>query len=163
MFTSRKGALLTFVVLSMVAMGILLCSPAAAGSSNSFPTAQPSPGAAHKYEYKGIWIGMAADTVRTKLGNPKDKADTQDMYVFSENESVLFYYDGGHQVSAIMVTFSGDLKGAPAIKDVFGEDVPAKPDGSIFKMERYPKEGYWMSYNRTAGADAAIMIAVQKI
>ena len=163
MFTSRKGAFLTFVVLSMVAMGILLCGPAAAGSGYSGPTAKPSPGTARKYEYKGIWIGMTTDAVRTKLGNPKDKADTQDMYVFSETESVLFYYDPGHQVSAIMVTFSGDLKSAPTVKDVFGEDVPAKPDGSIFKMERYPKEGYWMSYNRTAGTDAAVMIAVQKI
>ena len=34
-------------------------------------------------------------------------------------------------------------------KDVFGEDVPAKADGGVSKMVRYPKAGYWISYNMT--------------
>src|SRR5689334_3181058 len=88
-----------------------------------------------KFEYKGI--SMAADLVRNKLGNPKDKSDTQDMYSFSDNETAQFYYDPSHQVQAIMITYMGDLKAAPSAKDVFGEDVAPKADGAISKMEKY--------------------------
>ena len=44
----------------------------------------------------------------------------------------------------------------------FGIDVPAK-DGTVFKMERYPKAGYWISYTRTSGSDAMVNIAIQKM
>ena len=114
-----------------------------------------------KFEYKGVSIGMAADAVRTKLGNPKDKSDSQDMYAFSDNETVQFYYDASHQVQAMMIFYSGDLKRALTAKDVFGEDVAANPDGGISKKEEYKKEGFWISYNRM-GSDS-IVIAVQKM
>lgn len=113
-------------------------------------------------EYKGMKIGSAADDVRTKLGAPKDKSDAMDLYVFSDNESAQFYYDPTHKVNAIMVTYTGDLKGAPLAKEIFGADVPEK-DGMIFKMERYPKAGYWISYTRTTGSDAMVNIAIQKL
>ncbi len=112
--------------------------------------------------YRGISIGAAADDVRAKLGNPKDKSDAMDLYLFSDHESAQFFYTE-KVVSAIMVTFSGDLKLAPTTKTVFGEDVAAKPDGGVFKMARYPKAGFWISYNRTAGDDAIVSIAMQKI
>jgi len=163
MLTSRKGALFTLIVISMVAMGVLLGQPASAGPVSLGPTAMPSPGDAKKYEYKGIFVGATTDAVRVKLGDPKEKSDAMDMYVFSANEAVQFYYAADHKVNAMMITFSGDLTTAPSAKDVFGADVPPKPDGSVFKMERYTKEGYWMSYNRTAGPDAVVSIAVQRI
>ena len=114
-------------------------------------------------EYKGMKIGAAADAVRTKLGSPKDKSDSMDLYVFSDNESAQFYYDGTHVVNAIMITYTNDLKSAPAAKDVFGVDVAPNADGMIFKMERYPKAGYWISYTRTSGSDAMVNIAIQKM
>lgn len=114
-------------------------------------------------EYKGMKIGVATDAVRSKLGSPKEKSDTQDLYVFSDNESAQFYYDASHVVNAIMITFTNDLKGAPAAKDVFGVDVPPNADGMVFKMERYPKAGYWISYTRTSGSDAMVNIAIQKM
>ncbi len=124
----------------------------------------PAPGDKKIYsEYKGVTIGTTADIVRQKLGPPKDKSDAQDLYTFSDNESAVFYYDAAHVVSAIMITYLGNLKDAPSVKDVFGEDVPPKPDGSIFKMVRYPKAGYWISYNRSGGDDAVISLAIQKI
>jgi hypothetical protein len=86
-----------------------------------------------------------------------------DLYMFSDTESVQFYYDADKLVNAIMITYTGDLTKAPTAKDIFGEDVEARPDGGISKMVRYPKAGYWISYNRTAGDDAIVSIAMQKI
>ncbi|MFZ1699712.1 MAG: hypothetical protein WBO10_16240 [Pyrinomonadaceae bacterium] len=114
-------------------------------------------------DYKGVKIGTSTEDVRSKLGGPKDKSDAMDLYVFSDDETAQFYYDESHAVKAIMINYSGDLKGAPTPKDVFGEDVPAREDGGLFKMVRYPKLGYWVSYNRSGGDDAVISIAMQKI
>jgi hypothetical protein len=124
---------------------------------------QPTPEDKPVYTaYRGISIGMSTNDVRAKLDNPKDKSDGLDFYLFSENESAQFFYTD-KAVTAIMVTFSGDLKLAPTPKTVFGEDVTAKPDGTVFKMARYPKAGFWISYNRTTGDDAIVSIAMQKI
>lgn len=130
------------------------------GPANPTPT-PPS----HKpmSAYRGVSLGMKADEVRAKLGQPKDKSDEMDMYIFAETESAQFYYDAAHLVTAVMITYTGDLKNAPTPKEVFGEDAVAKPDGSIFKMVRYPKAGYWLSYNRSGGTDQVISVAFQKI
>lgn len=114
-------------------------------------------------DYRDVSLGMKADDVRLKLGEPKDKSDAMDMYIFAETESAQFYYDAAHLVKAMMITYTGDLKNAPTPMDVFGEDAEAKPDGSIFKMVRYPKAGYWISYNRSGGTDQVISLAFQKI
>lgn len=106
---------------------------------------------------------MPTDDVRKKLGNPKDKSDATDLYTFSEDETAQFYYNATKNVTAIMITFAGDLKNAPTPKSVFGEDVEAKPDGSIFKMVRFPKAGFWISNNRTPSPDAIVNIAFQKM
>lgn len=127
------------------------------------PAVAPTPDKAPFTGYKGVSIGAKTDDVRAKLGDPKDKSDAMDMYIPSDHESVQFYYDASHFVTAIMVTYSGDLTKAPTAKDVFGEDVEPKADGGIFKMVRYPKAGYWISYNRTTGDDAIVSIAMQKI
>jgi hypothetical protein len=119
--------------------------------------------AGSKYAYKGIGIGATADDVRKKLGDPKDKSDPQDLFVFSEEESAQFLYGPDKKVTAIMVTFSGKLTGAPTAKDVFGEDVPPRPDGGISKMVRYPKAGFWISYNKIVGDDSMVSIAMQKM
>ena len=127
-------------------------------------TAAAQPAAAkHVSDYKGVTIGMKTEDVRTKLGNPKDKADAMDLYVFSDSESAQFYYDAAKVVTAMMITYSGDLKKAPTAREVLGEDVEAKPDGGVFKMVRFPKAGYWISYNKTGGDDAIVNIAFQKI
>ena len=129
-------------------------------SATCFP--EPTPGT-QKVDYKGVAIGMKAEEVRGKLGSPKDKSDSMDLYVFSDDESAQFYYDPSKTVMAMMVTYSGDLKKAPTPRDIFGEDVEARADGSVSKMVRYPKQGYWISYNKTAGDDAIVNVAYQKI
>lgn len=83
--------------------------------------------------------------------------------MFGDNESAQFIYGADKKVTAIMITYSGKMTGALTSKDVFGEDVPAKSDGGVFKMVRYPKSGYWISYNKIVGDDSIVSIAVQKM
>jgi hypothetical protein len=118
---------------------------------------------ANKYMYKGISIGLTAEEVRSKLGDPKDKSAAQDLYVFSDEESAQFMYDPKGVVTAIMLTFSAKMDKAPTPKEVFGEEIPANADGGIFKMVRYPKAGYWISYNRVPGDDGIVSVAMQKM
>lgn len=156
-------------VVSIMTAGLLIADRSVmagrpANMTSVLPT--PTPAATDKKsfsEYRGVPIGTATDDLRKKLGPPKDKSDAQDFYSFSDSESAQFYYDDAHRVTAIMITYSGDLKNAPTPKDVFGEDVPAKPDGGVSKMVRYPKAGYWISYNRGSGNDAFLSIAIQKM
>ena len=113
-------------------------------------------------EFKGVRIGMTADEARKKLGSPTNKGDDQDLW-FSDIQTVQVYYDKNKAVSAISVDFSSGATGIPAAKDVIGGEPDAKPDGSAYKMVRYPKQGYWVSYSRTAGASPTITITIQKI
>jgi hypothetical protein len=112
-------------------------------------------------EYKGVRIGMGADEVRKKLGEPKDKSDAQDFYMFNDTESAQFYYDKG-KVMAVSVNYL-DVKAAPLPKVVLGTDIEPKADGGMYKLIRYPDAGYWVSYNRSAGNDPLITVTMQKI
>lgn len=114
--------------------------------------------------YKGVTIGMSMTEAREKLGSPRDKSDSQDLYMFSDDEMAQVYYDTASKtVSAITVTFTGKLDKVPAPKAVFGSDAETKPDGGIFKMVRYPEAGFWISYNKIVGDDPIVIIAIKKI
>jgi hypothetical protein len=136
------------------------------------PTAlaqKPAPAPADKaqneppfHDYKGVRIGMSVDEARKLLGNPTDKDDKQDVYMFGETESCQVYYDATKKVSALSVTFFNG-KAAPAVKTVLGEEPEAKQDGSLYKLIRFPKAGYWVSYTRTSGDSPMTIIAIQKI
>ena len=117
------------------------------------------------HEYRGVKLGWLADEVRKKLGNPANKSDEQDYYLFNnEKERAQIYYDKAtRQVTAISVDFSS---GAPEVitpQQVFGSEVEAKSDGSQSKLVRYPKAGYWVSYSRTAGDSPIITVTIQKM
>lgn len=143
---------------------ILLCANAVAAQ-----TARKAPGAAPEespifQEYRGVQIGWLADDVRKKLGNPADKGDEQDFYVFGEKETAQILYDKAtHKVTAISVDFMNGAKEVITPQQVFGADVESKPDGSKHKLVRYPKAGYWVSYSRTAGDSPIISITMQKL
>jgi hypothetical protein len=134
-----------------------LPAPAAAASALGKPEEKTSNKA-----FRGAAIGMPADELRKKLGTPKETSETADFYVFSDNESAQVVYDASHAVSAISFDFTGK-SGAPVAKDVLGEDVAVSTDGSMYKMIRYPKSGYWVSYNKTAGSSGMVSITMQKI
>jgi hypothetical protein len=114
-------------------------------------------------EYKGVRIGMDADEVRKKLGQPTDKGDVQDFFQFSEKESCQVYYDKVRKVTAVSVNYVGDGSGAPLPKVVLGTEIEAKADGAMYKMVRYPGSGFWVSYNKTGGEDPLVTVTMQKI
>ena len=114
------------------------------------------------HDYRGVKIGWLADEVRKKLGSPANKGDEQDFYMFGEKETAQFLYDKG-QVTAISVDFMNGAKEIITPQQVFGADVEAKPDGSKYKLVRYPKAGYWVSYSRTAGDTPIITVTIQKL
>ena len=114
------------------------------------------------HEYRGVKIGWVADEVRKKLGSPANKGDEQDFYMFGEKETAQFLYDKG-QVTAISVDFTSGAKEVITPQQVFGADVDAKPDGSKYKLVRYPKAGYWVSYSRTAGDTPIITVTIQRL
>ena len=114
-------------------------------------------------EFKGVRIGMPTEDVRKKLGSPRDKGDEQDFYVFNDTQAVQIFYDKAKTVTAISIDFMSGANQVPAAKDVIGSEPDPKADGSAYKMVRYPKAGYWVSYSRTAGKDATITITMQKI
>jgi hypothetical protein len=113
-------------------------------------------------EFKGVRLGMTADEARKKLGDPKDKSDGQDFYMFGENTAAQILYKT-NKVVTISIDFMDAVKDAPSPKQVFGTDIEAKPDGSINKRVSYPKAGYWVSYSRTAGDSPTISITIQVI
>lgn len=115
------------------------------------------------HEYRGVQLGMLADEVRKKLGEPKDKSDDQDFYVFDESETAQILYDKAHKVITISADFLNPAASVPTAKQVFGADIEAKSDGSIYKMLRFPKAGYWLSYNRTGGTSPLTTVTLQKI
>jgi hypothetical protein len=114
-------------------------------------------------DFKGVSIGMLADAARKKLGNPREKGAEQDFYMFGDNQAVQIYYDKTGAVNAISIDFMNGANGVPSCKDVLGAEVEKKPDGSVYKLVRYPKVGYWVSYSRTAGDSATVTITMQKI
>lgn len=112
-------------------------------------------------DYKGVCIGMSAEEARQKLGNPQEKSDTQDFFVFSDKEMAQVFYEK-EKVIAVSVNYV-DASGAPECKNVLGTTAEAKPDGSVHKLVRYPKAGYWVSYSRTAGDSPLVTVTMQKI
>ncbi|CAN5340406.1 hypothetical protein BH10ACI2_BH10ACI2_19070 [soil metagenome] len=162
----RSINLLVFLLISAT----FVISAAAANSAtfhdesfNAVPQPTPVSEKPPYTGYKDVTIGMAAEIVRTKLGAPKEKSDEQDSFVFSDHESAQVYYDSAKKVTAVTVTFTGKIDTAPTPAAVFGVDAEVNPDGGIFKMVRYPKAGFWISYNKIPGAEPMIMIALQKI
>ena len=66
-------------------------------------------------------------------------------------------------MTVLSVDFMAGAPDVPTPKTVIGADIEPKPDGSMYKMIRYTKAGYWVSYNRTAGDSPMISITIQKI
>ena len=115
-------------------------------------------------DFKGVRIGMPTEEARKKLGSPRDKGDEQDFYVFNDTQAVQVFYDKASKtVMAISIDFMEGSSQIPAAKDIVGSEPDVKADGSAYKMVRYPKAGYWVSYSRTAGSTPTITITMQKI
>lgn len=112
-------------------------------------------------EYKGIRLDTTTEEVRAKLGNPTMKADDQDYYMFSDSESAQFAYNATHKVVTISIDYTGTA--APDYRNVVGPSVDQMQNGSLYKLVRYEAQGFWVSYNRTAGTNGTVTITIQKI
>lgn len=151
------------------ALLVVVTLVSAAGISSA-QTTRPSPGGAPDdqpvfHEYRGVKIGWLADEVRKKLGSPANKGDEQDFYVFNESKETaqVLYDKATKKVTAISIDFTNGATEVITPQQVFGADVDAKPDGSKYKLVRYPKAGYWVSYSRTAGATPIVTVTIQQI
>lgn len=140
---------------------LLMCSGSAPAQRKGATPAEEATGVFK--EYRGVQLGMTADEVRKKLGSPKDKADEQDFFTFGDNESAQIVYDQMHKVITISADFLSTDASVPTCKQVLGSEAEAKADGSVYKMVRFPKAGYWLSYNRTGGTSPMTSITLQKI
>ena len=147
------------ILFSCVVIVLLLTASTASAQGSKGSIAQPEE---NGFQFRGVKIGMATDDARKKLGSPREKSPEQDFYVFNETEAVQICYEKG-AVSAIAIDYMNGTQSVPSPKDVLGADADAKADGSIHKVVRYPKAGYWISYSRTAGAEPTITVTMQKI
>ena len=147
----------------LVAAACLLLA-AGSGTAQRKPGSQTGADDLPKFhEYRGVQLGMTAADVRKKLGDPRDKTDEQDFFVFNDTETAQVVYDKTQKVVAISADFMSPNKAVPTAKEVFGAEIDAKPDGSVHKLVRFPKAGYWLSYSRTGGTDPVITITLQKL
>ena len=160
-----SGVRTSFPTFLLVVTFVLLSSLIATAQRKPGAPASPVPEEATSsfHEYRGIQLGMSADEVRKKLGEPKDKGSEQDFYVFNETETAQIVYDKTQKVVTISADFLTSGPDVLTAKQVFGAEVEPKADGSIYKMVRYPKAGYWLSYNRTSGNSPMTTVTLQKI
>ena len=151
--------------LLLVAITLLVSNVAFAQTARNSPTSGKDD-APIFHEYRGVQIGWLADDVRKKLGNPANKGDEQDYYIFGDGEkerAQIIYDKATHKVTTISVDFMSGAADVITPQQVFGADVETKPDGSKHKLVRYPKAGYWVSYSRTAGDTPIISVTIQKM
>ena len=155
-FSNQPKSLVLFSC-GVILLLLTASTAAAQGSKGNIATPEEN-----GFQFRGVKIGMATDEARKKLGSPKEKSPEQDFYLFNDNEAVQIYYEKG-TVSAIAIDYMSGSNGVPTPKAVLGAEAEAKADGSIHKVVRYPKAGYWVSYSRTAGTEPTITVTMQKI
>lgn len=147
----------------LVVVTLLIAGVSVAQTTRNRPAAAPNDEPVF-LDYKGVKIGWLADEVRKKLGSPANKSDEQDLYLFGEKEMAQVLYDKAtNKVTAISVDFMSGAREVITPQQVFGADIDSKPDGSKYKLVRYPKAGFWVSYNRTAGESPVITVTIQKL
>lgn len=152
------------LLLSLAVLSLVLAATSASAQTRKPAAAAPADDESALFkDYRGVQLGMTADEVRKKLGEPKDKSDEQDFFVFNDNETAQIVYDKTKKVITISADYLTAGSTVPTAKQVFGSEVEAKADGAIYKMLRFTKSGYWLSYNRTGGASPLTTITLQKI
>lgn len=111
-------------------------------------------------EYRGVRLNMSMEEARAKLGASVLRSDELDYFVFSENETAQIAYNAQHKVSTISVDYLGGT-GAPEYMMVVGTSLLERTDGSMYRMVEYAAEGFWVSYNKSAGPVSTVTITLQ--
>lgn len=143
-------------------------SPAPSEPSHAAQTATTTPAASPADEplyrdFKGVTLGMSAEEVRQKLGKPREPGKDQDFFVFSDTQRARVFYDDKGKATGVVVTYIGKSSDAPSPKAILGEELEAKPDGTVYKLVQYPKSGYWIAYSRTAGDEPLTIVTMQRL
>ena len=146
-----------YTVLAVLLAGLQFVGQSSVASSRTQSEEKPV-----YTNYKGAEIGMNADEVRKKLGEPADKGAAQDFYQFSEDESATIWYDASGVTTSISVTYF-KASDAPTAKSILGADIEPQYNGSLYKLIRYPKAGYYVSYSRTEGDPTVITVSMTKL
>jgi hypothetical protein len=103
---------------------------------------------------------MAMEEARAKLGAAQFTSDELDYYIFSTSESAQIAYKS-NKVVTISVDYTAGV-GAPDYKTVVGTGMLLeRPDGSLYRMVQYHAEGFWVSYNKSAGTVPVVTITLQ--
>lgn len=113
-------------------------------------------------EYKGVRLGMTANEVRTKLGNPAFMDKELGYFIVSETETAQIAYDAAGKVKIISVDYQNGT-GAPEPRAVVGAELEARENGSLYGVVYYESQGFWVAYGRTAGPVIIVSITIQKM
>lgn len=160
-----QALLVLFVAAMLVSVGAVSVTRA----QNAGPQpAQAAPPAAQLVEpvysvYRGVRLGMTEAQVRAALGTPKDSDGRQEFYAVSDAEMAQVFYDARRNVWAVTVSYLGGQGNAPTPEQVIGGPVEVKPDGSIYKMVKYERAGYYVAYSRDAGDAPFVTVVMQKL
>ena len=159
-YTLRKALLIAIAILVIALVGLVLSGNAQ--KSRTTNVAAPLMQQPLYTDYKGVKLGMTPQEVRAKLGDPVLKDAEMDYFVFSENVTAQVVYDKTQKVRIISVDYANGA-GAPDYHAIVGTELETRPDGSTYKSIRYEAQGFWVSYNRTAGTAPIVTITIQKI
>jgi hypothetical protein len=110
-------------------------------------------------EYRGVRLGMTSAEVRAKVGEPSFKSDELDFFVISANETAQIAYNAAHTVMTISTDYTGGV-GAPDYRNVVGDGLLERPDGSVFRMVMYDSERFWVSYNKSTSMVPTVTITI---
>jgi len=113
------------------------------------------------HSVRDVELGMSIDDVKKKLGRPEVQDDTGLLFTLSGGNSVQIGLDENKHVRTVAVIYGAGSKDAPALKDIFGASAE-DTTGDVYKMERYPDAGYWVSYSRTNSQDKAIVVVTMR-
>jgi len=159
-----KGFLPVLIMLVMSTLLVNLGIKAQAQKSHAASTASAVLQQPLYAEYKGVSLGMTAQEVRTKLGEPKllaVKENEVDYFIFSESEAAQIGYDKAMKVKVISVDYQNGT-GAPEPRAVVGGDLQVKENGTLYRITHYDSLGFWVSYSRTASPMNIVTITIQK-
>src|SRR3982751_6078079 len=91
---NMMNAIVSVLLIALLSAAALLAPPTALRPQATLAAPRATPGERPAYSaYKGVTIGMSTADARAKLGNPKEKSDEQELFEFSDRESVQVYYD----------------------------------------------------------------------
>ena len=162
---NNKGNLPAILIMFVMSTLLVLAWGASAQAQKSQAAVKAVPAVNQQplyTEYKGVRLGMTAQDVRTKLGNPTFMDKELGYFVVSETETVQIAYDAAGKVKIISVDYQKGT-GAPEPRAVVGAELETRENGSLYKVVYYENQGFWVSYGRTAGPVIIVSITIQKM